>query len=391
MTNEMKKFIDRIDERKNSAHVKLKLLVHGVQDAPEIFKMYEGFFEEEHYAYDNGNWGVDKNRQTPTGLLLPGGIVSKLHIRPESPLTLSAENNKLYVLYNNEKLSEFMFLPRPNFWNYKTSDGIKTKNLAQIYGLNCLNFNIFSGCEFYSKGLGCKFCSVGSTVKKIDPVKIIKTGNELAEVSELASKYDDFNYIIITGGSHINSDEEFEAYIDVLEKIRYKLPWNGLIKGNVAFMPPKDITKLKKLHDLGVENPSFNMEVWPKENFEKICPGKNKYVGFDHIIESLLYLEKIYGPGKVWSNFVAGIVPIEDMKAGFKFMAEHGIVPGANIYHAEVNSVLGKSLGTISEEYVLDLYKYAAKLYHEYGYKPFFDAGVLRNSLANEAYEGYFD
>ena len=391
MTNEMKKFIDRIDERKNSAYVKLKLLVHGVQDAPEIFKMYEGFFEEEHYAYDNGNWGVDKNRQTPTGLLLPGGIVSKLHIRPESPLTLSAENNKLYVLYNNEKLSEFMFLPRPNFWNYKTSDGIKTKNLAQIYGLNCLNFNIFSGCEFYSKGLGCKFCSVGSTVKKIDPVKIIKTGNELAEVSELASKYDDFNYIIITGGSHINSDEEFEAYIDVLEKIRYKLPWNGLIKGNVAFMPPKDITKLKKLHDLGVENPSFNMEVWPKENFEKICPGKNKYVGFDHIIESLLYLEKIYGPGKVWSNFVAGIVPIEDMKAGFKFMAEHGIVPGANIYHAEVNSVLGKSLGTISEEYVLDLYKYAAKLYHEYGYKPFFDAGVLRNSLANEAYEGYFD
>ena len=65
--------------------------------------------------------------------------------------------------------------------------------------------------------------------------------------------------------------------------------------------------------------------------------------------------------------------------------------PGANIYHAEVDSFLGNRLGKISEEYVLELYKYAAKLYHEYGFHPFFDAGVLRNSLANEAYEGYFD
>ena len=48
-------------------------------------------------------------------------------------------------------------------------------------------------------------------------------------------------------------------------------------------------------------------------------------------------------------------------------------------------------LGKISEEYILELYKYAAELYHKYGYHPFFDAGVLRNSLANEAYEGYFD
>ena len=30
-----------------------------------------------------------------------------------------------------------------------------------------------------------------------------------------------------------------------------------------------------------------------------------------------------------------------------------------------------------------------AELYHKYNYKPFFDAGVLRNSLANEVYEGY--
>ena len=386
-------FLKRTDERKKSAHVKLKLLVNGVKDAPEIFKELEGQYEEEHYAYDNGNWGVDKNRFTPTGLLLPGGIVSKLHIRPESPLSLLKEGDKLYVKndVDNEILSEFLFLKRPKFWDYKTSKGIPTKNLAQIYGLNCLNFNIFSGCQFYNAGFGCKFCSVKNTVRKDNPVKIVKDPDELAEVAKIATENDDFDYMIITGGSHLDGDEEFDAYVKILEKIRYNLPWGGKIKGNVAFMPPKDLSKLKKLKELEVENPSFNMEVWPKENFQKICPGKDKYVGFDHIVDALLYLREIYGPGKVWSNFVAGIVPLEDMKAGFKVMAEHGIVPGANIYHAEVDSFLGNRLGKISEEYVLELYKYAAKLYHEYGFHPFFDAGVLRNSLANEAYEGYFD
>ena len=284
-------------------------------------------------------------------------------------------------------MSDFTFLEKPKFWNYKTSSGIPTKNLAQMYGLNCLNFSIYSGCEFFDNGVACRFCSVKNTVNRDDPVKIKKNVEDLSDVCKLATDNDDFNYIIVTGGSYLNSDKEFEEHVKVLEAIRYNLPWNGRIKGNVAMMPPKNLDKLKKIYALEIENPSFNIEVFPKENFKNICPGKDKYVGFDHVVEALLYLKELYGKGKVWSNFVAGIVPIEDMKKGFKFMAENGIVPGANLYHAEVGSAIGNSIGVIDEKYVLDLYRFAAEMYHKYGYKPFFDTGVLRNSLANEVYE----
>lgn len=98
MDRNVEKFIERKDERKNSANAKLKLLVYGVKDNPEIFKKYQSFFKEEHYAYDNGNWNVDKNRLTPSEILLPGGIVSKLHIRPDSPLTLALENEFKKIL-----------------------------------------------------------------------------------------------------------------------------------------------------------------------------------------------------------------------------------------------------------------------------------------------------
>lgn len=388
MESALKTFIGRVDERNVSAYAKLKLLVYGVQDNQSIFHDYESYFKEEHYAYDNGNWGVDKNRLTPSELLLPGGIVSKLHIRPNSPLTLVSDKGRLFVKNGDKFLSEFRFIPRPNFWSYSTSYGTPTKKLAQLYGLNCMNINIYSGCDFWEVGKPCKFCSVKSAIKRADPVKVVKQPAELAEVCELATKYDEFNYIIITGGSHLNTDEEFDKHLEVVNAVRSKLPWNGRIKGNVAMMPPRTISKLISLYNSGVDNPSFNIEVWPKSSFESICPGKTEYVGFDHVVESLLYLKDIYGSGKVWSNFVAGIVPISNMKDGFRFMAEHGIIPGANIYHAEVGSFLGKTPGIIDENYVLSLYRYASELYYKYSYTPFFDAGVLRNSLANEVYEG---
>ncbi len=381
-------FINDKGSRKRSAQTKFELLVYGVEDNPELFSKYAGEFKEEHYAFDNGNWGVDKKRLTPTEILLPGGIVSKLHIRPDSPLKLVESNGILLICKGHEELSEFRFLPRPNFWKMKMKDGDDPKRFAQMYGLNCLNFNLYSGCEFQNSGKGCRFCSVKATVDKDNPIQVKKAPEKLAEICQMASANDILNYIIITGGSYINSDHEFDMHIRTIKAIREYLPWNGRIKGNVSMMPPKNTVRLKELYDNGVDNPSFNIEVWPHSAFSYFCPGKEMYVGFEHIIESLKKLVEFYGPGKVWSNFVAGLVPLEDMIDGFRFMAENGIIPGANIYHAEVSSIIGNSLGAIDTDYIRRLYSFAAELYHKFGYKPFFDASVLRNSLANEFYEG---
>ena len=169
---QMTEFIKETNQRRQSAETKLELLTYGVRDNPILFLDCEAFFKEEHYAFDNGNWGVDKKRLTPTEIILPGGIVSKLHIRPDSPIQLEKRGECFLICKNGEELSEFMFLPRPKFWKYSTSNGIQTKRLAQIYGLNCLNFNIFSGCEFQYCGEGCQFCSITSTVRCLPRTQI---------------------------------------------------------------------------------------------------------------------------------------------------------------------------------------------------------------------------
>ena len=73
-------------------------------------------------------------------------------------------------------------------------------------------------------------------------------------------------------------------------------------------------------------------------------------------------------------------------KIGFIFQ-QYNLIQMLNIWE---NIILPLKLDgrKVDEEYILELYRYASELYHKYNYKPFFDAGVLRNSLANEVYEG---
>ncbi len=375
-----------IGTRRNSARTKVKLLAHGVRDDRQLFNGLT-LVKEEHYAYDNGNWGVEAGRLVPSEVLLPGGIVCKVHIRPTSPLSLRQTKTELTVEENGTVLSEATTLPRPLFWEHSTKTGTPTKRLAHFYGATCINFNIYSGCQFYVVGKPCQFCSVQPTQELHKEVVIRKTAADLADTCALAVQHDRVEWFLATGGSYLNGDVEFEAHIQVLRAVREHLPWGGRLRGNLALMPPKTLTRLDELHRLGVDHPSFNLEAWPRDAFERICPGKAEYVGFDHILAAYDRVVELYGPGRAWCNFVGGLVPLADQMDGFTALAERGVIPGANIYHPDVNSPFGNSVSSPSEEYIIRLYRHAAELYHRFGYKPFFDSAVLRNSLANEAYE----
>jgi hypothetical protein len=189
----------------------------------------------------------------------------------------------------------------------------------------------------------------------------------------------------------LDGNKEIEVLTAVLSGIRKELPpeWHGIIKGNVASMVPQDIKKVDELMATGIEHPAFNLEVWGKEYFNFICPGKAKYRGWEHIIETYKYAVSRYGRGRFWVNFVGGLNSLSDLQDGFTFMAKLGVVPGANIFHPDRGAFLGTTQTSPTKEYIIDLYKHAAKLYHKFDYLPFFNEKVLRNSIANEAYLGY--
>lgn len=377
-------------DRCRSARIKARLLSQGIQDDSELFSII-GSFKEDNHAYDNGNWGVGRGRAVPSDIELPGGIVAKLHIRPTSRLRFARCGDTLVLRDGTKDLTECRLLPRPNFWNMPTGNGTPAHKLIQFYGASCLNLNIFSGCRFFDVDKACTFCSVQPTQILHRNVIVRKTPTELRDACDLAVRNDSVEWYLQTGGSYFDGDEEFSLHVAVLRQVQSVLPWRGRFRGNVALMPPRNLDRIKELYDLGVDHPSFNLEVWPRAAFEHFCPGKAQFVGFDHILRAMDHLVAIYGPGWGWCNFVAGLVPLEDQKQGFTAVAERGMIPGANVFHPDVGASLGTTMSSPSETYIIELYRHAAHLYHRYGYKPFFDARVLRNSLANEAYEGLLD
>jgi len=375
--------------KSKSSRIKVELLSFGVTFDKEALTGLGTEFKEEHHGYDDSNWGVEVGNMIPSELMLPGNIVVCVHNRPESTLRVKMEDGKRFIYRGDEKLSRIDFLPRPAVWKKTTSDGVNMKKVINFYGYDCINLNIYSGCDFWKAGMPCKFCSVAPTQKRHQEAVIEKQLDSIREAFETAFRTEkDINFVLTTGGSRFDGNNEVEDQIKVLNIIKDIVPWNT-IKGNTALMPPKDLSLIDELHQTGMEHPSFNLEVWGKENFSNICPGKDKYKGYDHIMAAYRNAVRVYGDGGMWCNFVAGINDLKTLKAGFTAMAETGVVPGANVFHPDVGAVLGQKLKSPSPEYIIELFQHAADLYKQYGYKPFFSESVLRNSIANEAFRGW--
>lgn len=381
----------------NSALTKLKLLLAGVMIEESALVGLGKEYKEYQYGYNDSNWSKKgKQEIIPSELVLPGDVVVAPHIRPTSPyLIVSQEDGGLIVIdkRNDEVLSSVGYLPRPKLWNLHLSNGESIKKYLNIYGKNCLNLFILADCEFWNIGKPCVFCSLKPTQSFHAEVVKIKSIDKIDEALSLAfSSGDAVEWMIITGGSRLNREEEINRYCDVLNCIKTHIPtsWQNKIRGNAALLPSINVADLVTLHETGICHPSFNLEVWDKELFDLYCPGKSQYVGFDNLLEVYKNAVDIWGKGEVWCNFVGGISPIRKLKDGFRYMADLGVVPGANIFHIDPSAPAAKlGLTQPTEDYVLEMYYELGKIYKEYDYSPFFSHSVLRNSLANEVFNGW--
>ena len=381
---------------KKSAALKLKLLINGIRIDDSAFFGLGDTLKEYQYGYNDSNWIKQAKRQViPSELVLPGEIVVAPHLRPTSPYIIKRESETMYVIDDSkdEVISTIGYLPRPKIWDIELSDGSKLKKYLNVYGANCLNLFIVANCDFWNEGMPCVFCSLQPTQNLHKEVVVHKSLDKIEEAVSLAFENEEnLDWMIITGGSLRDRAMEFKRYHDVLSVIQKHIPqrWNGKIKGNAALLPTNNEKDLFQLFETGIEHPSFNMEVWGADLFKSYCAGKEKYASFNSLIETYKKAVKIWGQGEVWCNFVGGISPIQDLKEGFRFMADLGVVPGANIFHLDPKALGGKlGLKEPTEEYVIEMYECLSSLYKEYGYKPFFSHSVLRNSLSNEMYHGW--
>lgn len=374
----------------NPGHIKLALLSQGIHiSSKRIFTTQS--FAANQFPYGYSSTIAKQLFHIPGELILPVNVYCGLQFRPDSPWTLTIKDKQLALLYERTKICDVSFISEPKFYNMPLSNGRPCKNIAILYGnRHILSFFTRGWCYFFAIGKPCDFCSLNPTRQTLGKKNFIAITPKLAtEAAKLAlATNSDIKYINYCAGTYSNNDVGLQLQIDIVKAVKQVTPPH--IRHHILTMPPDTLSLLKELKNAGCDTINFAIEVFDKQLFKAICPGKQHYYGQDRFFEAFKYAVEIFGRGNVYCNFVGGLEPITSMKKAFTFFSNIGVVPSINVFHPDPESRLAyRKPPTIP--YLLSMCREQAKTYQKNKFRPIFPDGGTRNSLDTEAYRGFFN
>lgn len=210
------------------------------------------------------------------------------------------------------------FEPLPGWMGRLTSDGFPMARTGLSLHGDMAVVNVAPGCEYFlhkvdGVSMRCAFCAYGAPDERLAHLGQVvgqtslpdTTCRRLQETLRAALAETPIRHIYLVGGSMTDWREEGRRFVQLAAAVR---PVSGdavpLCCGSGAL----PLECLQQLHGEGlVDSVCFNLEVWSQPLFAKVCPGKDRYVGYHRWIESLENAVALWGRGRVYSAMVAGI------------------------------------------------------------------------------------
>ena len=266
--------------------------------------------------------------QNPTGkstaeipylLTTEGGTLVRVKGAGDSLWNVTGSQTKGYRLTRDGSESlDVQFEPLPQWMQGQTSDGFPMAQAGLSLHGDMGVINIAPGCEYFLEkmdkvSMRCTFCAYGAPDKRTQNLGQVtgttflpaRTYQRIQETLRAALAESDLHHIYLVGGSMTDWRQEGERFIEIARAVRAVNPNRVPVTCGSGALPD-DV--LDELHDEDlVDAVCFNLEVWSKALFEKICPGKNRFVGYERWIESLEGGVRRWGRGRVYTAMVAGI------------------------------------------------------------------------------------
>jgi hypothetical protein len=321
--------IDRQALAGNPGLLKLDLYCKGM-------RMDESCFIEE----DGGRKILRTRAGLGSGLecILPGGLWTNVpateHFVERSPYTLHREPGGRYVIHwNGQPVAPIQLSPRPAWYEQRTSSG---KPMTQIGTLQGTYLGIYQAkvCEYWTakpEKVNCRFCSVGLNLG-IDDAED-KTVDEVMEVVRAARAMSGITYVDFNTG-HYSGDTYLEILEPFIVRIKREL---GLLVG-VQTPPHRDLSRYDHLREIGVNRVSFCFEIFDRQRFEEICPGKHAEYGLDHYLEAVRYCATLGQQGprdEPWvsnGEIIAGLEAPESSIAAIDWITSVGAIPTVCVF-----------------------------------------------------------
>ncbi len=313
----------------NCSYLELKaeLLVEGIQATSDALKEVGKKHKEQNHGLFGWDFEDHVGMTLPDDFTLTDGTVVQFRKNSRSPYQVSLKETGLVLSKDERELCQVKWIPRPEYYQNKTTNNHQMVKIGQIGGEDCLFFCYQNYCSFFSRNEQCLFCNLVSTSKTYDAVLKRKDTEDIGEVAKAAFTEGMVKHVLLTGGC-FNHQREIELVGDILKSIR---DHTGLdrVPGTILPSPVKGIEEIKRYHYTGIKAIGFSMEIWDEKLYEAICPGKSMGTSHDEFVNSIKSAVRVFGEGNVYGVFVMGLEPRETFLEGVRAITDLGanVVP----------------------------------------------------------------
>ncbi|MCG6168142.1 radical SAM protein [Leptospira sp. FAT2] len=357
------------------AIVKQDILRQGIHFLKEAFEVSGEYKTKDYFifSFDHiplSELGEGADVKAPEEIKVSGGhfnllpTVISTRNNPNSPYKVKKSPDGKPSLYLGETfLGNVEFPPLPAWYRHKTKNGKIPGEIAPVIEWGYLIYlTVFRNCQYFGKEEECAYCDINHNYRQQKNAGRPYTGvKDIEDILEVLSWIDaedrTAKVYTITGGSVITSlkkKNEIDFYLDYAQAIESKFPgrWMGKIVSQAW-----EIEDCQKFKDAGIQVYHPNYEVWDKNLFQKICPGKEAYIGRDNWIRRVVDSAEVFGPSYVIPNFVGGVElskpygfatvseAIASTGEGLDFFMSKGIMPRFTAWCPEPYTTLGTQAG----------------------------------------------
>lgn len=289
----------------NPGALKIDLMLKGIRIEDPVVK-----------AWACGADGID--------LMLPKETLVNVpcsdYVASGSPYVIRKSNNGHVITFDGTEEVPVKFLPKPEFYYRKTSTGVPFSKISTIHG----SYTVITPsprCEFFNRGVECRYCAGNFDITGTDTT--VFTVDEVLETVEAVLKEKASEIIYLSIGFSEGPDGGIEFLMPYIHAI--KKNFNVLLA--VEALPPRDNRWIDETYATGADSVLFNLEIYDKELFELICPGRAELIGYKRYVEALSYAAKVFPNGTVASHLIVGLEPPGSTCRGVDFLVSIGVVP----------------------------------------------------------------
>lgn len=291
---------------------------------------------------------------------MPGAILLRdatfVHINYGEPFEdpyiadFDPETGCFFLMEDGHVIDEIDFVPRPSFYGKVTSKGTPMEAIA-IARAQKLILTAFQKCLFWNGGDQCHYCAFFANTRQpeVDGEDIFET------VREALKEPGRYSEIYLSGGSDYRGaypfEEEIERYIRIFKSIG--IMFDGRFRSQL--MAPayekKDVNRIYR--ETGITSYCPNIEIMDKGLFQLLCPGKEKWIGYEEWRKRTIDAVDVFGTGNVYTQVVAGAElarphgfdKVDDALRsnieGCEFFAKNGVICLSTIWRPHKHAKLG--------------------------------------------------